>query len=77
MVFGTHNYHRNEQYAHDPPLSSQTARHTTRRLSARLRHITLAVEGEETVHVWLDDAGRLMKVEIPSRHLIAERFAGS
>jgi hypothetical protein len=50
---------------------------TLNRDPARLRHITLGVEGQETVHVWVDDAGRLMKVEIPSRHLIAERLAGS
>ena len=44
---------------------------------ARLRHITVGGEGQETVSLWLDDAGRLMKVEIPSRHLSAERLAGS
>ena len=49
---------------------------TLNRDPARLRHIT--VEGEqETVHLWLDDSGRLMKVEIPARHLIVERLAGS
>ena len=44
---------------------------------ARLRHITVDGGGPETVHLWLDDTGRLMKVEIPSRHLIVERLAGS
>lgn len=48
---------------------------TLNRDPARLRHITVG-EGQGTVHVWLDDAGRLMKVEIPSRHLIVERLAG-
>jgi hypothetical protein len=43
---------------------------------ARLRHITVD-GGPETVHLWLDDNGRLMKVEIPSRHLNVERLAGS
>ena len=49
---------------------------TLNRDPARLRHITLGGGAQETVHVWLDDAGRLMKVEIPSRHLVAERQAG-
>jgi hypothetical protein len=49
---------------------------TLNRDPARLRHIT--VEGEqETVHLWLDGSGRLMKVEIPARHLVVERLAGS
>lgn len=42
---------------------------------ARLRHITVS-GGQDTVHLWLDAAGRLMKVEIPSRRLTAERLAG-
>jgi hypothetical protein len=50
---------------------------TLNRDPARLRHIALSDGGEETVHVWLDEAGRLMKVEIPSRRLTAERLAGS
>lgn len=48
---------------------------TLNRDPARLRHITIGA-GQDVVHVWLDDAGRLMKVEIPSRHLIVERLAG-
>ncbi len=44
---------------------------------ARLRHITVGGDGQETVDLWLDEAGRLMKVEIPSRHLSAERLAGN
>ncbi len=50
---------------------------TLNRDPARLRHIALTYVGEETVHIWLDEAGRLMKVEIPSRRLTAERLAGS
>jgi hypothetical protein len=50
---------------------------TLNRDPARLRHITLGVEGQGSVHLWLDEGGRLMKVEIPSRHLTAERLAGS
>jgi hypothetical protein len=49
---------------------------TLNRDSARLRHITIGGEGQDTVHLWLDAAGRLMKVEIPSRRLTAERLAG-
>jgi hypothetical protein len=44
---------------------------------ARLRHITVGAEGQETIHLWLDESGRLMKVEIPARRLIAERLAVS
>ena len=50
---------------------------TLNRDPARLRHITVGVEGQDTVSLWVDEAGRLMKVEIPSRHLSAERLAGS
>jgi len=50
---------------------------TLNRDPARLRHITVVGEGQDTVNLWLDEAGRLMKVEIPSRHLSAERLAGS
>ena len=50
---------------------------TLNRDPARLRHITVGVEGPDTVSLWVDEAGRLMKVEIPSRHLSAERLAGN
>lgn len=43
---------------------------------ARLRHLTVAGGPNELVHVWLDTAGRLMKIEIPSRRLTVERLAG-
>ena len=49
---------------------------TLNRDPARLRHITVTRESGETVELWLDSAGRLMKVEVPSRRLIAERVAG-
>lgn len=42
---------------------------------ARLRQVTVS-GGQDTVQLWLDAAGRLMKVEIPSRRLAAERLAG-
>ncbi|HEX9703992.1 MAG TPA: hypothetical protein VGA20_01950 [Gemmatimonadales bacterium] len=41
-----------------------------------LRHVTVSGGANELVHVWVDPAGRLMKVEIPSRNLTAERAAG-
>ena len=44
--------------------------------AARLRHITVT-GGSESVDLWLDAAGRLMKVEIPARRLSAERLAGN
>ena len=37
-----------------------------------LRRLTLR-SGEDIVRVWLDDGGRLIRVEIPSRSLTAER----
>lgn len=40
---------------------------------ATLRHVTAAGGANQLVHLWLDAAGRLMKVEIPSRRLTAER----
>ncbi len=49
---------------------------TLNRAATRLRHITITWGAPETVHLWLDAAGRLMKVEIPSRRLTAERLAG-
>jgi hypothetical protein len=49
---------------------------TLNRDPARLRHITVTRESGETVELWLDAAGRLMKVEVPSRRLLAERVAG-
>ena len=44
---------------------------------ARLRHIQVTVEGQGAVQLWLDGSNRLMKLEIPSRNLTAERLAGS
>lgn len=40
---------------------------------ATLRHVTVSGGANQLVHLWLDSAGRLMKVEIPSRRLTAER----
>ncbi len=41
-----------------------------------LRHITIAGGPNQLVHLWLDPNARLMKVEIPSRRLTAERASG-
>lgn len=49
---------------------------TLNRDPAKLRHITVSGGPNNAVHLWFDAAGRLMKVEIPSRHLTAERTAG-
>jgi hypothetical protein len=46
---------------------------TVNRAPASLRHITLTGGPNLVVHLWLDSAGRLMKVEIPSRRLSVER----
>lgn len=45
-------------------------------VAGSLRHITVTGGTNQVVHLWLDAAGRLMKVEIPSRRLTAERQSG-
>lgn len=40
---------------------------------ATLRHIGITGGANGVVHLWLDSAGRLVKVEIPSRRITAER----
>jgi hypothetical protein len=47
---------------------------TLNRDHASLRHITVTGGANQVVHVWLGADGRLLKVEIPSRHLTAERL---
>lgn len=37
------------------------------------RHLTLSGGANELVHLWLDELGRLMRLAIPSRKLVAER----
>jgi hypothetical protein len=44
------------------------------RAPVRLRHITVTGGANQLVDVWLDENARLCKVEIPSRHLRAERL---
>jgi hypothetical protein len=46
---------------------------TLNRDQASLRHITVTGGASRLVHLWLGPDGRLLKVDIPSRHLIAER----
>ncbi|MGH7698929.1 MAG: hypothetical protein ACREMJ_00185 [Gemmatimonadales bacterium] len=40
---------------------------------ATLRHVTVTGGANQVVHLWLDAAARIMKVEIPSRRLTVER----
>jgi hypothetical protein len=44
------------------------------RAPVQLRHVTVAGGANHLVDVWLDENARLCKVEIPSRHLRAERL---
>ena len=46
---------------------------TLNRDPASLRHITVTGGENRLVHVWLDADGRLAKLEIPSRGIVAER----
>ena len=46
---------------------------TLNRDPATLRHITVTGGANQLIHLWLAPDGRLLKVEIPSRHLAAER----
>ena len=49
---------------------------TVNRTPVTLRHITLTGGPNQVVHLWLDGTARLIKVEIPSRRLSAERAPG-
>jgi len=37
------------------------------------RHVTVSGGQNQLVHLWLDDRGRIARLEIPSRRLVAER----
>jgi len=50
---------------------------TLNRDAASLHHVSVTGGANQLVHLWLDRAGRLLKVEIPSRHLTAERTPAS
>lgn len=50
---------------------------TLNRDPAALRHITVTGGENRVIHVWLAADGRLAKVEVPSRRLVAERAPAS
>ena len=50
---------------------------TVNRTAASLRHVTVTGGPQREVQLWLDRAGRLLKVEVPSRRLTAERAPAS
>ena len=54
----------------DLGIGSTTVNHAP----VRLRHVTVTGGSNELVDLWLDDQSRLYKVEIPSRHVRAERL---
>jgi len=56
----------------DQGLAPTTLNHS----AVTLRHITVTGGPNQVVHLWLDANARLMKVEIPSRRLSAERAPG-
>ncbi len=50
---------------------------TVNRDPASLRHVTVTGGANQLVHLWLDRAGRLLKVEVPASRLTAERAPAS
>ena len=42
-----------------------------------LRHVTIRGGANGVVHVWLDSAGRVLRIDIPSRHIVVERLPAS
>ena len=50
---------------------------TLNRDPAALQHITVTGGENRLVHLWLDADGRVAKIEVPSRRLIAERAPAS
>lgn len=50
---------------------------TLNRAPASLRHITVTGGANQLVHLWLDSAGHLLKVEVPAHRLTAERAPAS
>jgi len=56
----------------DRGLEPTTLNHS----AVTLRHVTVTGGPNQVVHLWLDATARLMKVEIPSRRLSAERTPG-
>lgn len=49
---------------------------TLQRAAVVLRHLTVSGGAQGPVHLWVDAAGRLVKVDIPERRVTAERVAG-
>ncbi len=41
----------------------------------RARRLDVTVEGSGVRHIWVDEAGRVLRLEIPARSLVAERTA--
>jgi hypothetical protein len=39
------------------------------------RHLVITVAGGGERHVWVDDQGRVLRVEIPARNFVATRIA--
>ena len=50
---------------------------TVNRDPASLHHVTVRGGANQLVHLWLDRAGRLLKVEVPASRLTAERAPAS
>jgi len=50
---------------------------TVNRDPASLRHVTVTGGANQLVHLWLDGAGRLLKIEVPASRLTAERMPAS
>jgi hypothetical protein len=42
-----------------------------------LRHVTVTGGVNGVVHLWLDPAGRMLRIDIPSRHVVVERLPAS
>ena len=54
----------------DAGLAAVTVNHDAR----TLRHVTVTGGANGVVHLWVDTAGHLQRIEIPSRHIVAERL---
>lgn len=50
---------------------------TVNRDPVSLRHVTLTGGANQQVHLWLTTDSHLLRIEIPSRHLIVERLPAS
>ncbi len=50
---------------------------TLNRAPMSLRHVTVTGGANQLVHLWLDSAGHLLKVEVPAHRLTAERAPAS